>query len=135
MEFGCAIARLVLVTVNSANKAKELEYVLRQSDAAGLFLTDEYRGHNMLATANQVRNNLPSLREIICITDFEHFMNTGNRPTKFPEIRPEAPFVIMYTSGTTGYPKGAILHNKGMTNSTNFMAERAGMKAGGAWIM
>lgn len=134
VEFGCAIAGIVLVTVNPALQAKELDYILRQSEAAGLFLTEEYRGHNMLDTANQIREDLPSLREIISISDFEDFINSGSESSKFPEVKPEDPFVIMYTSGTTGYPKGAILHNKGMTNSTKFMAERAGMKVGGVWV-
>lgn len=134
VEFGCAIAGIVLVTINPALRAKELEYILRQSEAAGLIITEEYRGHDMLATARQVSKDLPTLRQIIGISGFEEFLNSGVRPAKFPEVKPEDPFVIMYTSGTTGFPKGAILHNKGMTNSTKYMAERAGMEDGGVWV-
>ncbi|MFF2445661.1 AMP-binding protein [Neobacillus sp. NPDC058068] len=134
IEYGCAIAGIILVTVNPALRGKELEYVLRQSEAAGLFLTEEYRGHNMLQTAHEVRVNLPTLREVINFSDFEDFIHSGNKTVTFPEVKSEDPFVIMYTSGTTGNPKGAILHNKGMTNSTKFMAERAGMEKGGVWV-
>ncbi|MFJ5714754.1 AMP-binding protein [Neobacillus sp. NPDC093127] len=134
IEYGCAIAGIILVTVNPALRGKELEYVLRQSVAAGLFLTEEYRGHNMLQTALDVRENLPALREVINFSSFEDFIHSGNKSVTFPEVKSEDPFVIMYTSGTTGNPKGAILHNKGMTNSTKFMAERAGMAEGGVWV-
>ncbi|WHY83833.1 AMP-binding protein [Neobacillus novalis] len=134
IEYGCAIAGIILVTVNPALRGKELEYVLRQSETAGLFLTEEYRGHNMLQTAKQVSESLPTLREIIHFSEFEDFIHSENKSVTFPEVKPEDPFVIMYTSGTTGKPKGAILHNKGMTNSTKFMAERAGMEEGGVWV-
>ena len=134
IQLGCALAGIILVTVNSAYKVKELDYILRQSEAAGLFLTNEYRGHNMLETVNQIRKSLPCLREVISISDFEDFINTGNKTAVFPEIKPEDPCMIMYTSGTTGYPKGAELYNKGIINSTKFMADRAGMQIGGVWV-
>jgi fatty-acyl-CoA synthase len=134
LEFGCAIAGIILVTVNPALQANELDYVLRQSNAAGLFLTEKYRSRNMLHTAYQVRKNLPSMREIIGFSDFGRFKSSGVSADNIPLVYPEDPCVIMYTSGTTGYPKGAILYNKGMTNSTRFMAERAGLEEGGVWI-
>ncbi|MCQ6281659.1 class I adenylate-forming enzyme family protein [Bacillus sp. EB600] len=134
-EFGCAIAGLTVVTVNPSFKAKELDYVLRQSQAAGIFVAEEYRGHHMLTTASEVQKKLPSLREVICFSDFDEFIEIGNdKSISFPDVKANDPFVIMYTSGTTGNPKGAILHNKGITNSTKFMAERAGMEVGGVWV-
>lgn len=134
LEFGCAIAGVTLVTVNPALKEKELDYLLRQSEAAGIFLINEYRGYNMLEAVTNVRKNLPLLREVISFSNFEEFMNSGSQSTIFPVVKADDPFVIMYTSGTTGKSKGAILHNKGITNSTKFMAERAGMEVGGVWV-
>lgn len=134
IEFGCAIAGITLVTINPALRAKEIEYVLRQSEAAGLFLMEEYRGHNMLNTVDQIRKNLPLLREVVKVSELRDFINANRNTTPFPQVKSKDPFVIMYTSGTTGNPKGAILHNKGITNSTKFMAERAGMEVGGVWV-
>ncbi|MBM4763789.1 AMP-binding protein [Bacillus sp. B15-48] len=135
VEFGCAIAGLTLVTVNPAFKEKELDYVLRQSQAAGIFVADEYRGHHLLTTAREVQKKLSTLREVIGFSEFDQFINNGNdRSIPFPNVKTDDSFVIMYTSGTTGKPKGAILHHKGITNSTKFMAERAGLEVGGVWV-
>jgi fatty-acyl-CoA synthase len=51
-----------------------------------------------------------------------------------PEVRPGDVLQIQYTSGTTGFPKGAMLHHKGLVNEATFVAERAGMRDGGVYI-
>ncbi|MCL4745517.1 MAG: AMP-binding protein [Burkholderiaceae bacterium] len=132
--YGCAIAGVVLVTVNPAYKARELEYVLKKSRAAGLFATEEYRGHRMLETAGSLRSNLPLLRDITGLSDFEDFLNSGAKPVAFPEVKPLDPCVIMFTSGTTGAQKGVVLHHKGISNVNNFTQERGGLKHGGVYV-
>lgn len=132
--FGCAIAGVVLVTVNPAYKARELEYILDKSGAAGLFVIEEYRGHNTLATANEARLKLPSLREVICFSGFSDFMKLGVERRSFPEIKPLDPSIIMFTSGTTGAQKGVRLNHKGIINVTNFTQERGGLKKGGVFV-
>src|SRR5262245_3079957 len=54
LELGAALAGLVLVTVNPAYRQGELEYVLKQSRAVGIFLTTEFRGNRMLETLENV---------------------------------------------------------------------------------
>ena len=54
LEFGCALAGVVLVTVNPAFRAQELEYVLKQSRSAGVFVVEAFRGNPMHATVQQV---------------------------------------------------------------------------------
>src|ERR1700686_2154441 len=65
LEFGAAMAGVTLVTVNPAFCPRELEYVLKQSGASGVFLLPEYRGNQMAASLAQVRLQLPGLREVI----------------------------------------------------------------------
>ena len=62
LEFGCALAGVVLVTVNPAFRAQELEYVLKQSRSAGVFVVEAFRGNPMHATVQQVAPNCPELR-------------------------------------------------------------------------
>ena len=44
------------------------------------------------------------------------------------------PVQIQYTSGTTGFPKGALLHHRGITNNARHFVERLGMKPGGGYV-
>jgi len=132
--YGSAIAGVVLVTVNPSYKARELEYVLSKSRAAGLFVADEYRGHKMLETAASVRANLPGLREIMALSGFEQFLQAGVVPAAFPEVRPLDPCIIMFTSGTTGAQKGVVFHHKGTINVNEFTQERGGLASGGVFV-
>jgi fatty-acyl-CoA synthase len=60
MEFGAALAGLILVTVNPGFRGHEVEYVLNQSRAAGIAVLPEFRGNPMLATIEEVRPHCPT---------------------------------------------------------------------------
>src|ERR1700686_2068415 len=66
MEFGAALAGVILVTVNPGLRSAEVEYVLKQSRSAGVVVVAEFRGYPMLATVEALRPRCPELREIIC---------------------------------------------------------------------
>ncbi len=127
LQYGAGLAGIVLVTVNPAYGPAELEYVLGQSRSAGIFLLTEYRSNPMLKSLESVRESLPALREHFLVEDFEQFMMSGEgveRP--FPEVSPEDAAALLYTSGTTGFPKGALLTHCGITNNGRLVAERQG---------
>ena len=109
VEFGAALAGLILVTVNPAYKPGELRYVLEQSGSAGIFLLPEFRGNPMAQSLEAVRSELPALREAIAFTEFDAFLASGSPTEPLPEVGPDDPVQIQYTSGTTGFPKGALL--------------------------
>jgi fatty-acyl-CoA synthase len=134
LEYGCALAGMVLVTVNPAYKARELEYVLKQSEAVAVFVIDEYRGFNTLEAAQNAWGRLSLLQEVFRFADFDAFMDSGDSSVTLPEVKPSDPFIIMYTSGTTGIQKGALLHHMGNLNANNFLSERAGLGEGGTWV-
>jgi fatty-acyl-CoA synthase len=132
--YGCAIAGVILVTVNPAYRTRELQYVLRKSRAAGLFTMDEYRRFDALAAAQSIRHELPDLREVIRLADFEQFQRSALEKAEFPPIAPSDPCVIMFTSGTTGAQKGVVFHHRGIVNVTNFTQERGGLQSGGVFV-
>lgn len=134
LEFGAALAGMVLVTVNPAFRPKELEYVLQQSDAAGIFLVPEFRNNQMLASLEEIRPHLPRLREVILFSDWENFLASGSPTTPLPHVSPDDAVQIQYTSGTTGFPKGALLHHRGIVNNARFCAERLGVPFGAIWL-
>jgi fatty-acyl-CoA synthase len=130
VEFAAAIAGLTLVTVNPAYQGRELAYVLKQSGSAGLFLVKEFRGNPMAEIAGRARADLPQLREVIDLDDHEALYDIPAAPRPRPAVRSGDPVQVQYTSGTTGFPKGAVLTHRGLTNNSRFSLKRMGVRKG-----
>ena len=95
LEFGAGMAGLVLVTVNPAFRANEVQYVLKQSRAAGVFVVNSFRGNPMLETVRAVKPNCPELREVICFDDWDAFIAAGDdKSIKLPGVSPDDPVMI-----------------------------------------
>jgi len=133
LEFAAGLAGVTLVTVNPAYQADELAHVLGHSGARGLFHAAEYRGSSLTAVLGAVRGRLPELREVIPLGDWDRFCASGNGAA-LPEIDPARPAQVLYTSGTTGRPKAAVLTHRGLTNNARLAAGVIGMRAGEAAV-
>jgi len=129
LEYAAALAGLVLVTVNPAYRPAELAFVLNQSRAAGLFLVPEFRSP-MAQYLSEVRHEIRDLREVVFFTEWVDFLARAPAETTLPEVGPDDLAQIQYTSGTTGFPKGAELRHGGLTNNARFYAERIGLRPG-----
>ena len=127
LEFGAALAKLVLVTLNPALRAREVEYVLEQSGTVGLFHVSSFRGNSMAEIVGQIRPQLPMLRETIQIEQFGQFLACGSEDMALPHVSPDDPAQIQYTSGTTGFPKGAMLLHRAITNNARLAFEGYGV--------
>ena len=134
MEYGCALAGVILVTVNPSYQAEELAYVLNQSRAAGVFLLPEFRGNPMARHLDAVREDCVNLREVVYFTEWEAFLDKGLPETTLPAVSASDACMIQYTSGTTGFPKGALLHHRGLVNNGAHTTAIMGLSDGGVYM-
>ncbi|WOJ94646.1 AMP-binding protein [Congregibacter variabilis] len=133
MEYGCALAGIVLVTVNPSYQADELAYVLRQSRAAGIFLLPDFRGNPMLHHLESVQDDCPELKSVILFSQWQDFLaSAGDKP--LPTVLPNDACMIQYTSGTTGFPKGALLHHRGLVNNGSHTLSIMGAESGQTYM-
>jgi fatty-acyl-CoA synthase len=131
VQYATAKLGAILVNVNPAYRTSELEYVLRQSGcrmlvAAPAFKTSDYRG-----MVEEVRPSLPALERVVFLDsrDWDQLM-AGAPQVPADELRarsdalaPDDPINIQYTSGTTGFPKGATLTHRNILNNGYFVGE------------
>ena len=130
LELAAGLTGITVVTVNPALRPQELAYVLGQSQADGIFLVPAYRASPMAEMVQQVRGDLPALREVVSFADWEAFCAEAAPGRALPEVTPGAPAQIQYTSGTTGFPKGAVLHHRGIVNNARLYTARLGLAPG-----
>lgn len=126
--FGLAKAGVVEVPVNHANRGDSLRYVLAQSNSQAVVCDDEFAPR-----IAQVLPDLPRLRHVIVhghgagadtlpcasrahVAPLPSLYCDGPAPT--PKLGPDAPAVILYTSGTTGPSKGVLLSHEANLNIT-----------------
>ncbi len=125
LEFACGLAGVTLVTVNPAYQARELEFVLKQSRAEALYLVEEFRGNPMAAIAEEACKGAPGVKTRFYLTDHQALFD-GEDTGVLPSVVPSDIAQIQYTSGTTGFPKGALLHHFGLVQNAKDSAARAG---------
>ena len=133
LEFAAALAGLTLVTVNPAYRPSELAYVLNHSGAVGIFLVPEFRSP-MGEFLEQVRPEIPQLREAILFTEWDSFLASAPATVELPPVASNDIAQIQYTSGTTGFPKGARLRHRGLTNNARFYTGRIGLQQGDIYV-
>src|SRR5258705_5666378 len=130
LELAAGLAGITLVTVSRVLRPEELTYVLQQSRSDGIFYVPEFQGLRMAEMLQEIEGELPALREKVSFADWEAFCADGSSTQPLPEVDPGAAAQILYTSGTTGRPKGAVLHHRGVVNSARIYVDALGLQPG-----
>ncbi|SEI13204.1 class I adenylate-forming enzyme family protein [Paracoccus alkenifer] len=133
-QHAICMAGLIIVPVNPAYTDRELAFVLRSSEAKGIVFAETSRGKALRPMVENAQVSLPDLVHAICIADLDRIKAHGDPDRVLPRLEPGEMMQIQYTSGTTGFPKGACLHHRGVINSARLIVERADFPVGGVWI-
>ncbi len=112
----CAALGVVVTPIIHIYQAKEVEFILRQSRAKVFICPDNWRGIDYLGMVQDIRGRLPDLQTVIIVgekvpDDCLSFDDVAARATEEfprPDISPDEPHILAYTSGTTSDPKGVV---------------------------
>jgi len=116
-----AVAGVVTVGIYQSNLPQDCKYIINHSDSVVIFAQNKDQLDKIL----KIRNDIPNIRKVILfegehkgddwIITFDEFLKLGKKvsekdlQTRIKEVTPQEVATIVYTSGTTGVPKGAVI--------------------------
>ncbi|MGY1870549.1 AMP-binding protein [Nocardia gipuzkoensis] len=132
VQYATAKIGAILVTVNPAYRTSELEYVLRQAGVRMLIAAERFKSSDYVAMIERVRPKCPELAQVLVLgtPEWDELSRTEIDADRLnalgARLSADDPISIQYTSGTTGFPKGATLSHHNILNNGYFVGELCG---------
>jgi fatty-acyl-CoA synthase len=132
VQYATARIGAVLVNINPAYRTHEVAYVLRQAGVRTLVSAESFKTSDYRAMVSAVRGECRDLREVVYLgtPDWAALVaggtEVGDLDARTGTLSADDPINIQYTSGTTGFPKGATLSHHNILNNGYFVGELCG---------
>ncbi|MEV0364641.1 AMP-binding protein [Nocardia fusca] len=134
LQYATAKIGVILVNINPSYRTHELEYVLHQAGISVLVSARTFKTSDYAAMIEEVRRNCSLLRSVLLIgtSEWDGLLEAGRRgdadrlAKAQAALSPDDPINIQYTSGTTGFPKGATLSHHNILNNGYFVGAICG---------
>ncbi|WIY05312.1 AMP-binding protein [Amycolatopsis mongoliensis] len=131
LQYATAKIGAILVNINPAYRSHELEYVVNQAGIGLLVASDKFKTSDYPAMVDEVREKCAALEHVVILgsESWQALMDAGwqGDPATLAEkqaaLSADDPINIQYTSGTTGFPKGATLSHHNILNNGYFVGE------------
>jgi fatty-acyl-CoA synthase len=131
LQYATAKIGAILVNINPAYRSHELEYVLNQAGIRLLVASDEFKTSDYPAMVDEVREKCAALEHVAILggESWQALVDAGRQgdPAQLAHLQAglsaDDPINIQYTSGTTGFPKGATLSHHNILNNGYFVGE------------
>jgi fatty-acyl-CoA synthase len=131
VQYAAAKIGATLVNINPAYRTHEVAYVLNQSGVRTLISATEYKGSDYVAMVDEVRAECPSLTDVVflgtddwtSLRERAALVAEDELRARMADLTNTEPINIQYTSGTTGFPKGATLSHRNILNNGYFTTE------------
>src|SRR3954454_19416744 len=124
-QYATARAGIILVNVNPAYRTSELEYALNQSGRRMLAAAQSFKTSDYVAMVNEVAPKCEALERVVYFDtpEWDELLAGGDAERELPQLSFDDPINIQYTSGTTGFPKGATLSHHNILNNGLFIGK------------
>lgn len=138
VQFAAAKIGAILVNINPAYRTHELAYVLKQSGLSMLVSATSFKSSDYAAMVGEVRPEASALQQVVFIgtADWDRLRESAAQISAEQLVARQAglsnsdPINIQYTSGTTGFPKGATLSHRNILNNGYFVTEQIKLRPG-----
>ncbi|MDB5819902.1 MAG: AMP-dependent synthetase and ligase [Rhizobacter sp.] len=141
IDLAACLLGVVVCPIVTIYRDREVELILSDSRAKGIFICESFRGYDFAAMLQRIVPGLPSLKHVWTVRgadaskDIQSLLTNAAPRPEWPVVPPDAVKLVLYTSGTTGRPKAVLHSHNSLIRATLMCASHWGIARGDTTLM